>query len=86
MVVTSASVERVEADGATYVQATLDTDPGLPAGTVVADARLLRPTQTAGLWKLPKLGSDPEALDVSGSATKLVLDGLHRERARRRAV
>jgi hypothetical protein len=77
-VVVTALGESVEADGVTYRTVVLDRDPGLPAGTPLDAIELLRSAGAFGLWKLPQLGSDPPALQVTTPAT-LTLDGLHRE-------
>jgi predicted phage baseplate assembly protein len=75
VVVVTALGERVEVDGATYPTATLDRDPDLPAGTALAGIEVLRSTKSFGLFKLPKLGTDPDALQL----TTLTLEGLRRD-------
>ena len=78
VVVVIALGERLEADGATYPEVTFDSDPGLPEGTALDGVEVLRSTTGFGLWKLPQLGSDPPALQLTTPAT-LTLDGLRRE-------
>jgi hypothetical protein len=60
-----------------YVRVEFDQPLGLAAeATAVTVAT---PSQSAALWTMAKLGTDPTAIETSGSVTRLTLDGLYRQ-------
>lgn len=62
-------------DGAAYIKVDLDA-PVYPIGyTTYAEFRALTPTAAGSLWKLGKIGGDPDVI----SGFDVVLDGLNRQ-------
>jgi hypothetical protein len=61
-----------------YERVTFSTSLGLPSVTP-NQITAASPTQTASLWTMPKIGSDPSAIETVNGVTRLTLDSLYRQ-------
>lgn len=68
------------ADGGRYAQVGFSPSLSLPAATPLGEVRLSVPTQTAGLWTLAAMGSNPPAIEAvpNLARSRLTLDGIYR--------